>query len=132
MDTKLKVVRQSDFDRFVFLTYSGSKIVGLNYHQGDEMMMDWVKPCPALTDIFERYSEKNSGLNWDERVNKAIELYEYAFLFQGGNDKPKTTLRRSLVDTLFNLLREDFDSSELVYYTDEELVQRINTEINNK
>ena len=33
--------------------------------------------------------------------------------------------RRFLVETLENLLTDEFDSSELVYLTDEELVMRI-------
>lgn len=38
----------------------------------------------------------------------------------------KTTIsRRYLVETLENLMSDEFDSSELVYDTDEQLIQRI-------
>ena len=81
--TRLKVIEQPDFDRYVFLTYHDEEIVGLNYHQGiGKILYDWANPCPAITDIFERYSEKNFHLSWEERVNKSIELYEDSFIFQ--------------------------------------------------
>lgn len=81
--TILKVIEQKDYDRYVFLTYYNDEIVGLNFHQGiDEILFDFAKPCPALTDIFERYSEKYPELHWDQRVNKAIDLFEEAFIFQ--------------------------------------------------
>ena len=40
------------------------------------------------------------------------------------NNTSKIT-RRYLVETLENLLSDEFDSSELVYLTDDELIQRI-------
>jgi hypothetical protein len=84
--TILKVVEQKHYDRYVFLTYYNDEIVGLNFHQGiDKIMYDFAQPCPALTDIFERYSEKYPELNWDERVNKAIDIYLNAFILQHEN-----------------------------------------------
>jgi len=86
METILKVVKQERFDRYVFLTYSDDKIIGLNYHQGiDKILYDWATPCPALTDIFERYAEKYTDLNWQDTVNDSIYLYEQAFLWQQTN-----------------------------------------------
>jgi hypothetical protein len=86
METILKVVKQERFDRYVFLTYSDDKIIGLNYHQGiDKILYDWATPCPALTDIFERYAEKYTDLNWQNTVNDSIYLYEQAFLWQQTN-----------------------------------------------
>jgi len=86
METILKVVKQERFDRYVFLTYSDNKIIGLNYHQGiDKILYDWATPCPALTDIFERYAEKYTDLNWQDTVNDSIYLYEQAFLWQQTN-----------------------------------------------
>ena len=86
METILKVVKQERFDRYVFLTYSDNKIIGLNYHQGiDKILYEWATPCPALTDIFERYAEKYTDLNWQDTVNDSIYLYEQAFLWQQTN-----------------------------------------------
>jgi len=86
METILKVVKQERFDRYVFLTYSDDKIIGLNYHQGiEKILYDWATPCPALTDIFERYAEKYTDLNWQDTVNDSIYLYEQAFLWQQTN-----------------------------------------------
>jgi hypothetical protein len=86
METILKIVKQERFDRYVFLTYSDDKIIGLNYHQGiDKILYDWATPCPALTDIFERYAEKYTDLNWQDTVNDSIYLYEQAFLWQQTN-----------------------------------------------
>lgn len=39
--------------------------------------------------------------------------------------KLKTMIRRELVEALEILLTDEYDSSELVYLTDEELVERI-------
>jgi len=39
--------------------------------------------------------------------------------------KLKTMIRRDLVEALEILLTDEYDSSELVYLTDEELVERI-------
>ena len=81
--TRLKVIEQTDFDRYVFLTYHDEEVVGLNFHQGiGKILYDFAPPCPAITDIFERYSEKNHELSLVERVNKSIELYEQSYIFQ--------------------------------------------------
>jgi hypothetical protein len=81
--TRLKVIEQPYFDRCVFLTYHDEEVVGLNFHQGiGKILYDFATPCPAVTDIFERYSEKNHELSLIERVNKSIELYEQSFIFQ--------------------------------------------------
>jgi hypothetical protein len=84
--TRLKVIEQPYFDRCVFLTYHDEEVVGLNFHQGiGKILYDFATPCPAVTDIFERYSEKNHELSLIERVNKSIELYEESFIFQKEN-----------------------------------------------
>ena len=86
MKTILKVVEQKEHDRYVFLTYSENEIIGLNYHCGlDEIKHHFAEPDPILSDIFKRYSEKHSNLDWKDRVNKAIELYQQAFVWQHTN-----------------------------------------------
>jgi hypothetical protein len=86
MKTILKVVEQKEHDRYVFLTYSENEIIGLNYHCGlDEIKHHFAEPDPILSDIFKRYSEKHGNLNWKDKVNKSIELYQKAFVWQDKN-----------------------------------------------
>ena len=81
--TILKVVEQNHYDRYVFLTYHNEQIIGLNFHQGiGEIDYSFSAPCPKLTEIFDRYGSKYSHLDWDEKVNMAIDLYQEAFIFQ--------------------------------------------------
>ena len=81
--TILKVIEQSDYDRYVFLTYQNDKIIGLNFHQGIGLIdYYFATPCPKLTEIFDRYSKKYPELNWDQKVNISIDLYQDAFIFQ--------------------------------------------------
>lgn len=86
MKTILKVVEQKEHDRYVFLTYSENEIIGLNYHCGlDEIKHHFAEPDPILSDIFKRYSEKYSNLDWKDKVNKSIELYQQSFVWQHTN-----------------------------------------------
>jgi hypothetical protein len=101
MQTITRVVKQQDYDRIVFITYSLNEVVGLNFHQGvDEVLYDWARPCPALTDIFERYSEKYFDLELETRINKSIELFQDAFIFQRQNvclpDAQKKLIKKAL------------------------------------
>ena len=83
METTLKVIKQQDYDRYVFATYDNDEITGLNFHQGcDEIMWDYKSPCPALTDIFRRLTDKSHIDSEEERINKAIDLFVNAFIFQ--------------------------------------------------
>jgi hypothetical protein len=100
--TILKVIEQTDFDRYVFLTYNNEEVVGLNYHQGiGKICYDFSAPCPAVTDIFERYSEKNHEFNLVERVNKSIQLYEQSFIFQ----KESVVLRKGQTEIIKEALK---------------------------
>jgi hypothetical protein len=82
----LQVIKQEEYDRYVFLTYSNSEIVGLNFHQGiDKVDYSFAEPCVHLSEIFRRLTYDNkeySITDWDERVNKAISLFENSFIFQ--------------------------------------------------
>jgi hypothetical protein len=61
--------------------YLNDEIVGLNFHQGiDKILYDFAPPCPALTDIYERLNSKNEIKNDIDRINKAIELYNEAYI----------------------------------------------------
>jgi len=89
METIKKVIKQEDYDRYVFATYEKNQIIGLNFHQGlDEILWDYAKPCPSLTNIYERLADKNYIDSEEKRINKAIELFTNAFIFQ--NDEPYT------------------------------------------
>jgi hypothetical protein len=84
--TILKVIKQSDFDRYVFITYFNDEIVGLNFHQGLEKIdYYFIAPCPHLTEIYRRLTNfKFSGnnLTQQETISKAIQLYIDAFVIQ--------------------------------------------------
>jgi len=89
METILRVIKQEDYDRYVFATYEKNQIIGLNFHQGlDEILWDFANPCSALTDIYERLADKNYIDSEEKRINKAIELFTNAFIFK--NDEPYT------------------------------------------
>jgi hypothetical protein len=83
----LEVLEQKDFDRYVFITYKDSKIIGLNFHQGigEIFYNDFAAPCIHLTEIFNRlcykYSQYNT-LSIEEKINKSINLYIAAFIIQ--------------------------------------------------
>lgn len=98
METILKVIKQKDFDRYVFATYNNNEIVGLNFHQGlDEILWDFKTPCPALTDIYIRLNNKRHINSEDDRINKAISLFEEAFIFQ---DEYKTNIPSTQLDLI--------------------------------
>jgi hypothetical protein len=84
----LKAIKQVDYDRVVFLTYTNSVLSGLNFHQGiDNLDYDFAKPNEALTNIYNRLGSPSDAFEIG-RINKAISLYCDAFIFQ--NDEPYT------------------------------------------
>lgn len=91
-NTILKIVQQNEYDRYVFITYLNHEIVGLNFWQGiDQKSYEIVmndkgyEPCIHLTDIYNRLNIKYKELKDYERINKAIDLYTNAFIFQDDN-----------------------------------------------
>ena len=84
--TILKAIKQSDFDRYVFITYLNDEILGLNFHQGvEEIDSDFFVPCPHLTEIYKRlikHKSSDNDLTQDETISKAIRLYVDAFILQ--------------------------------------------------
>jgi len=83
METILKVIKQQDYDRYVFATYHNNEIVGLNFHQGcDEILWDYKTPCLALTDIYNRLNSRRYIHSEEGLINKAIDLYIDAFIIQ--------------------------------------------------
>lgn len=83
METIVKVIKQQDFDRYVFATYSDGKIIGLNFHQGcDEILWEYKTPNSSLSEIYYRLVSKPHVFSEEDRINKAIELYTEAFIFQ--------------------------------------------------
>lgn len=88
-NTILKIVQQNEYDRYVFITYLNDEIVGLNFWQGiytesyDRIMNDkGYEPCIHLTNIYNRLKKNDKAMNEEERINKAIDLYTEAFIFQ--------------------------------------------------
>lgn len=87
------ILVQKDYDRYVFLFYKKNKLVGINFHQGiDEIIMNYNKPCPHITNLYERLCDKYApselrGLSEDEKINKAIDLYTDTFIFLGTLEK---------------------------------------------
>ena len=103
METILKVIKQADFDRYVFATYSNNVIVGLNFHQGcDEIIWDFKTPCKALTDIYYRLFDKSHINSEEERINKAIDLYTNAFIFQDKHMHSIPTSQLKLIQKALN------------------------------
>lgn len=82
METILEVVQQKDYDRNVFITYLNNDVQGINFHQGiGEVLYNFSEPCKVLTSIYFRLP--NGGIV--DRINKAIELYCDAFIYQKNN-----------------------------------------------
>ena len=65
-----KILEQTDYDRYLFLTFENDEIVGLNFHQGigDPLDYYFATPCPHLTEIYRRLTYQNDkykNKNWD-------------------------------------------------------------------
>ena len=83
MQTILKIQKQEEFDRIVFIHYKNDEIIGINWHQDCELVdYAFAKPCNALTNIFNRLKRNMPLLNDEKRINKAIDLYSDAYIFQ--------------------------------------------------
>jgi hypothetical protein len=90
-NTILKVLQQTDYDRYVFLTYANDEIIGLNFWQGigkesfDNVMTNkGYEPCIHLTDIYNRLKNSHNNDNDKKsiRISKAISLFIDAFIIQ--------------------------------------------------
>ena len=88
-NTILQVLQQTDFDRYVYLTYLNDEIIGLNFCQGvdqrsyESVMNDkGYEPCINLTNIFNRLKINDKTATDEQRINKAIHLYINAFIIQ--------------------------------------------------
>jgi hypothetical protein len=88
-NTILQVLQQTDFDRYVYLTYLNDEIIGLNFWQGvdqrsyESVMNDkGYEPCIHLTNIFNRLKINDKTATDEQRINKAIHLYINAFIIQ--------------------------------------------------
>ena len=103
MQTILKVNKQERYDRVVFLTYNGNDIVGINFHY-DCYSIDYsfAKPCESLTDIFNRLKDNMPSLNDESRINKAIKLYQQAFILQDAHSVVIPKEQTSLIKKALN------------------------------
>jgi hypothetical protein len=105
----LKVIEQDEYDRVVFLTYTNSILSGLNFHQGiGNLDYDFATPNEALTNIYDRLGSPSDAFEMG-RVNKAIDLYCKAFIFQ--DDEPYT-LDKSQRDLIKKALNYYITTSE--------------------
>jgi hypothetical protein len=101
MQTQLQVIKQQDYDRYVFLTYSENNLIGLNFHQGtDEIIYDYAKPCPKLTEMFFVFTEHNPLMTLENRINLSIQSFVDAYIFQKETlylpDAQKKLIRKAL------------------------------------
>lgn len=98
METIVKVIKQQEFDRYVFATYSNGEIVGLNFHQGcNEILWEYKIPSLSLSDIYKRLVSKPHVTSEEDRINKAIDLYKNAFIFQDEYSHTIPTSQLSLI-----------------------------------
>ena len=88
-NTIFKILEQRYYDRYVFINYFNDEIVGLDFLQGvgnkelaNIMKEGNFEPCAPLTEIFKRLKDNMKGATDEERVNRAIDLYTHAFIFQ--------------------------------------------------
>jgi hypothetical protein len=110
METIVKVIKQEEFDRYVFAIYSDGTIVGLNFHQGcDEILWEYKTPSESLTDIYNRLVSKHHSSSEEDRINKAIELYTEAFIFQ---DEYSHTIPSSQLALIQKALKYYVEQSE--------------------
>lgn len=107
-NTILKIVEQKYYDRYLFITYLNDEIVGLNFWQGiynqsydSAMNNKGYEPCIHLTDIYNRLKKTYKAIGDEELINKAIDLYTEAFIFQ--NDS--TYLPKAQTDIIKEALR---------------------------
>lgn len=105
-NTKLKVIEQPYFDRYLFLTYHEEEIVGLNFWQGidqrsyESVMNDkGYEPNIHLTDIYNRLKISYETISDEERINRAIDFYIDAFIIQGRN-KETTLIPKGQTDII--------------------------------
>jgi hypothetical protein len=103
-----KIVEQKYFDRYLFINYLNDEIVGLDFVQGvgDKelalIMKDGnFKACAPLTEIFKRLKNNMQDATDEQRINRAIDLYTHAFIFQD--------------DTLYIKCTEDIKSKHLIF-----------------
>jgi alpha-N-acetylglucosamine transferase len=82
MEQILRVFKNEDYDRYIFITYKDNKIVGLNFHQGIyDLGIDWFfsKPDVYLTQTFMKMIANNPIDEKDDAyvfliINDAIDV----------------------------------------------------------
>jgi len=74
LKTIFRIVRQKEYDRYLFIHEIGGHITGLNFHfyTGDEPMMEYKEPNKLLTEI---YMNLEAILDETRRINTALEIY---------------------------------------------------------
>ena len=81
METILKVIKDRDYDRYVFKTYKNYELIGLNFQQGiDKVMYDFSAPDKDLWAIYEEVALKLNDQNENDKIVESIERYLNKYL----------------------------------------------------
>jgi hypothetical protein len=86
MNTIFQIIKQTEYDRYLFLHLHNGHIVGMNFHydSGEEPMESYSVPDPKLTGIYLKLAAIEDE---EQRINTSIDL----FLFKKEEFKPPVT-----------------------------------------
>jgi hypothetical protein len=94
MKTIFRIIEQTDYDRYVFLTEQDGKVIGINYHQGiGDLHPDYYEADPLLTSIYQSLTTFST----EERIIKAIDLHQKATIFKDNKEFYIGSEQRKLV-----------------------------------
>jgi hypothetical protein len=84
METIQKIIKQKNYDRYVFLSYENNVLRGLNFHQGLDDL-DYAKlsdSCDKLTTIYNNLVIKKFEKNLSEKklINLSIRKYTNKYI----------------------------------------------------
>jgi hypothetical protein len=103
MNTIFRIIEQTDYDRYVFLTEEDGNVIGINYHQGiGDLHPDYYEADSLMTSIYLSLTT----LHKEERIIKAIELHQKATIFQDRRTITIPSEQMTLVRKALNYYRE--------------------------
>jgi hypothetical protein len=91
LKTIFRIVRQKEYDRYLFIHEIGGHITGLNFHwdSGEEPMIEYKEPNKLLTEI---YLDLSAIEDEYHRINTAMEIYfTTKNYFNPNEEKPVVT-----------------------------------------
>jgi hypothetical protein len=104
---------QSDYDRIIYTFIKNDKVIGINYHQGTDILDKYIEyPCKKLTSIFEM---TDSNLDILERINITIQSYLYiAGIVDIEDNAPKEKQKFNVVKSFYGstILEVEANSEE--------------------